>query len=700
MSRAVREWPLWIAVAGILSLLFIPLLLRAGTVSRSAEQRELDELRQEMEHGNPALAETRLAELLTRRPSSLIADEAQLLLARAILARARNGDYPGAAGFQRAWSILSRVPRTPETLALRRDAASLMAEYGLVRDAVDRLRQLTEETRDRALALDLVPALVALAAEEPALRHALLDEASAKISEFRPAAPPELRVKGILAQAAIYRDAKRDEDLLQLLGTELAETKAPVERGWLQMERGRALARLSREMEAMVCFDEAEKLLADPLDRGLAMVHQAQLYARASNPECVEVGNRLSAANSPAAPLGLLVAGVYELKTRPDAALDALRNGFARIRRPRLLTEIDFPWIYDAILAAALRERDPERLLRFAATFAEIGRLQPSSTRVALDRAALLRRVKRYEEAANLLTSMEPSERGLLEAAEACREGGLQLRAAALYRAYYDLQPAANAAGLFRQAQSLKSAGDAEGAKAGFEEYLAKAGPSGKFAGAALLEKAELQKDDEALATYDRILKAREVATSPAQPDWAKALLGRGRALARLARTADARKSLEEYLERYAAGPNPAPGAIAAASLLYTTALQELDWKQALERLRAAAAIAAKIPEADRAAFAEDLRDLKYREAEVLFQLEDYAASTRAYAEAEQRASGVDERLRALLGRGRALARLARMDEAKRDYSSAKALMEGQSLAGPQRDYWDLALDLLGRELR
>src|SRR5204863_5298628 len=174
------------------------------------------------------------------------------------------------------------------------------------------------------------------------LRHALLDEASAKISEFRPAAPPERRVQGILAQARIYRESKRDEDLLQLLGTELVETKPPADRGWLQMERGRTLARLGREMEAMVCFDEAEKLLVDPLDRGLAMVHQAQLYARASNPECIEVGKRLTSADSPAAPLGLLVAGVYELRTRPSVGLEALRNGFARVRRPRLLEEVDF----------------------------------------------------------------------------------------------------------------------------------------------------------------------------------------------------------------------------------------------------------------------------------------------------------------------------------------------------------------------
>jgi hypothetical protein len=700
MSRAVREWPLWIAAAGILSLFLIPGLLRSSSGAPVTERRELDEIRRELDGGNPGVAETLAADFMLRRPSDAAADEARLLGARSTLARARKGDFPGAAGFRRAWTILSAAPRGPELQALRRETASLMSEYGLVRDAVERLRELAGETRDRDLALDLVPALVKLAAEDPAHRHDFLDWASKEISEYRPVAPPERRVKGIQVQALLYRESRREEDLLQLLAAELAETKAPADRGWLQMERGRTLARLSREMEAMVCFDEAEKLLVEPFDKGLAMVHQAQLYARASNPECVEVGNRLTAADSPAAPLGLLVAGVYELRGRPSVGLDALRNGFARIRRPRLLEEIDFPWIYEAVQGSAARDSDPERLQRFAEVFAELGRLQPVSTRVGFDHAAILRRARNFEGAATLLLSLEPSERNVLEAADACAEGGLHLRAAALYRKYYDLQPAANAVGLFRRAVSLKSAGDEEGAMAGFEEYLAKAGPSGKLAGVALLEKAELQKDDEALATYDRILKAREVATSPAQPDWAKALLGRGRVLVRLGRSADARKTVEEYLERYATGPSPAPGSIAAAGYLAAVAVQELDWKQALDRVRAMGTLAGRISEADRAPFAEQLRELKLQEAEILFQLEDYAASTRAYAEAEQRATGFDDRLRALLGRGRALARLARMDEAKRDYSSAKEMMDRQTFAGAQRDYWDLALDLLGRELK
>jgi tetratricopeptide (TPR) repeat protein len=449
-------------------------------------------------------------------------------------------------------------------------------------------------------------------------------------------------------------------------------------------------------MEAMVSFDEAEKLLADPWERGLAMVHEAQLFVRASNPEAVEVGNRLTALDSPAAPLGLIVAGVYELQARTPVALDLLRNGFARIRRPRALDEFDFPWVYAALHAAAARESDPERLFHVAAVFAEIGRLQPLSTRVARDHAELLLRARRFDAAAERFLAAGD----VLEAADAFAQGGLHLRAAALYRSYVDLQPAANAVGLYRRADQPEERGRRGRGDRGLRGLRRQDRPLGQVRRRGAARKAELQGDDEALATFDRILKAREVADprrlsglgpgAPGpRPGVASRRPGRRRA-----------KTLESTWSATRRVRPRRPGRFAAASSLVATAVQELDWKQALDRLRTLAAIAGKVPEIERAPFAEHLRDLKSREAEILFQLEDYAGAYRAYVEAEQRPSDVEDRLRALLGRGRALARLARMDEAKRDYSSAKAMMDGQSFVGAQRDYWDLALDLLGKELR
>jgi hypothetical protein len=99
----------------------------------------------------------------------------------------------------------------------------------------------------------------------------------------------------------------------------MAEARNPGDRGLLHLERGRAFARLGkhREMEAMSSFDEAEKLLVDPFQKGLAVVHQAELFAGAGNPDCLDFCARLIAGESPAAPPAHPVAGAFQLKSRP-----------------------------------------------------------------------------------------------------------------------------------------------------------------------------------------------------------------------------------------------------------------------------------------------------------------------------------------------------------------------------------------------
>jgi tetratricopeptide (TPR) repeat protein len=643
LFRAVREWPLWIAVAAILSLFFVPRVVRLGTTAVEPQPPD---------------------------PGSE---------ARATIDRARGGDFPGAAALMRAGI-------RPE---FRREAASLLAEYGLVRDAVARFRELYDETRDAELALDLAPALARLAAADPASRHALLDEGAARISDYLRVAAADRRVKGLLAQARLFQESGRDEELATLLAAELAETRNPQQRGLLHLERGRAFMRLGRNREAMSSCDEAEKLLTEPFDRGLAGVHLAMLFARASNPECLEVANRLTVADSPAAPLALLVAGVHELKGRPDVALEALRNGLSRIRRPRMIDEgsFDFPWVYGALREAADRETGADRLARFALVWAEIGRLHPVSTRVGLDHAAILLRARRYGEAADRFLAAG----AVREAADACAEGGLHLRAAALYGRSPD------PAGLFHRAMSLKKAGDAAGAGSGFEEYLAKAGPAGTYSGVALVEKAELQAPEEALKTYDRVLKAREVSTSPSRDDWATALLGRGRTLLKLSRTAEARKVLTEYLERYAEGRVPAPASIEAAWLLVSVAIEERQWKAGLARIAELESLASKVAESDRAAYARLLREARFVEGDLHFNLEDYASASKAYEEAVRRYQGAEDRLWGLIGRARSLARLERKEEARRDYASARSILDDRT---PAREYWEIALESLAKEVQ
>jgi tetratricopeptide (TPR) repeat protein len=437
-------------------------------------------------------------------------------------------------------------------------------------------------------------------------------------------------------------------------------------------------------MEAMSSFDEAEKLLVDPFEKGLAVVHQAELFAAAGNPDCLDFCTRLVAGDSPAAPLALLVSGAFQLKTRPQVALDALKSGFARIRRPAMIDDgaFDFSRVYTAILAAA--DRDPDRV---ASILGEVVRLKPVSTRVALDHAAALLRARRYEEAADRFLAAG----AVRQAADACAEGGLHLRAAALYRRTED------ADGLFRCAGSLRKAGDAAGARAAFDEYVARAGPSGSFTGFALVEKAALQEPEEALATLDRVLKAREVATTPERDDWGRALLGRGRALLRLSRAAEAGKVLREFLERYP----ESPAAIEAAWLRVGVAVQERKWKEALDRLGELETVASKISESDRAPYAEMLREARFMKGDVHFNLDDYAAADRAYGDAVRREAGSEDRLWGLIGRARALARLERKDEARRHYADARAILDEQPApSGRGREYWEIALEALEKEMR
>src|SRR5439155_6631023 len=138
----------------------------------------------------------------------------------------------------------------------------------------------------------------------------------------------------------------------------------------------------------------------------------------------------------------------------------------------------------------------------------------------------------------------------------------------------------------------------------------------------------------DALGTVDRVLKAREVTISPAHPVWARALLGRGRALLQLSRTSEARKVLQEYLERYAEGPAPSPASLEAAWLLVKAEIQARQWKAGIARIRELNALAARIPESDRAPHTEMLQEARITEGDLHFTLEEDAAAVQAYGEA------------------------------------------------------------------
>jgi hypothetical protein len=54
-----------------------------------------------------------------------------------------------------------------------------------------------------------------------------------------------------------------------------------------------------------------------------------------------------------------------------------------------------------------------------------------------------------------------------------------------------------------------------------------------------------------------------------------------------------------------------------------------------------------------------------------------------------------------MIGRARALSRLERKEEARRDYTTARALFDqDKAFAGRGREYWEIALDAVAREVR
>jgi tetratricopeptide (TPR) repeat protein len=245
---------------------------------------------------------------------------------------------------------------------------------------------------------------------------------------------------------------------------------------------------------------------------------------------------------------------------------------------------------------------------------------------------------------------------------------------------------------------SLKKAGDAPGARAGFEQYLARAGPSGTFSGVALVEKADLQSPEEAIATYDRVLKARDgrdVAVARRLGDGAAG--PRPRAAEALAHRRGAQgpdgvsRALRGRTPRSRAGVDRgrvAPG---------LGRDRERQWNAGLARIAELESLASRVAESDRLSYARLLREARFVEGDLRFNLEDYAAASKAYGEAVRRHSGTEDRLWGLIGRGRSLARLERKEEARRDYASARSILDDRT---PAREYWEIALEALAKEVQ
>lgn len=733
-----REWPLIAAILGIASLALLPTLARSPELRDQRERQALDELKRRVDL-DPAATEPLLRAFIAAHPESHRLPEARFFLGKAIIQRGRAGEFPGPYALGAAWTAISSAREggfeAARTWELQREIARQLDERGYFREATLRFSEIHRAGVMPDAALDLARTLAKRALRDPAAREALLDEAASRISEYLRTAPPEKRLRAFLTQSDIYWRAGRYSEILPLLLRELREFPSEEDQGRLYLELGKALTRQHRHDEALEALDRAEQLLGETSWRDHAVFFKAVLHQRAGEPECAELCERLFRLNSPLVPVARLVLGLYELEVRAQSSdpIGALSAGLAEIRRPAIFDEagFDFDEFYRSVRQSWVKEEDRATLVRTAALYRDLTRLYPASTAYVRDHALVWLKAGEHAKAAERFLALaalvgDPAERerAVHEAADACAAAkDLHARAATLYRKYFELNPKANAEGLYLQAQELQREGCYRSPRTGesdalsvFAEYIQRARPEDPLLPKALLQRgrmlAELGLREDAVEEFGRLLSGTEgLAIDPTAPEWAEALLGRGRALLELvvsmpAETptlrrrklaAEGRNDLREYLERYSERFDHRAGSVEASSLLARSAILERDWPAAMEAL-------ARIESLTEPG-SEERQQARFLKGDALFGQGQWDRAVEAYSAAYRADLTSDDRLWGLIGRARAYVRLGRREEARRDFENGRAIYDGRkemfdrSLAGKGKDIWGPALQALGKEL-
>jgi tetratricopeptide (TPR) repeat protein len=716
--RLLAEWPLVAAAAALLSLLWLPRFMPSrASLEEAAVARLRDlHLRNDLEG-----VEGGASAFLRDAPDSAFAGEVHALRGRAALKRI---DANPAFGAQ-AWSELSAARRAgfrpAEMARLQRDSGHALLDRGRSAEAAEAFRELIEV--DPAARLDLGRALAARAARRPAEAEALTREILELAATSHGLLPPERKIDAVLAAARLARRAGRAEDALPVLIAAIQES--PADRGLLQLERGRTLASLDRKAEALAAMDLADELLKDqPATRTARVLAQLELRARAGLPDAPALAETL---DTPAARrLGHVLTALWRLGLDRSRGLYELSDALGEFRSLRDLEEdgMDLPWIKRSLRAAARVEDDPSSLARAAGALGRLHRLEPEDVELLLDRAAALRRIgdllkpvdataaaARFAEAGEAFDQASVSEgldllgqeRASREGAEAYVKADRFAPAARLYRRWHEFGPRRNAEGLLLQARALRKARLPAAADV-YGEYASRAKPGDPGLPEALLERGRLRAElgdlEGALTEFDRLL-TEDLGVSPDAAEWEAALLERGRTLLELGRTDKARRALAEYLERYATAGEVRAGASEASYLLGRAAMEQRDWEGALEALERAVSAD---PADERTAAIQ--REARFLRGDLFFALGRYDDAERAYAEASRRHAGSPDRLWGVVGRARALAKLGRLEEARREARTGRALYdEGKdaletSFSGRGKTYWTAALEILEKEVR
>ncbi len=762
IDRAAREWPLFLAAAGLLSLL--PLYLPAPrAVALDPDDRvELDRVRDLLRRGDGPRAARRLRHFLAERPRSPRGPEARVLLGRALVEALPPGEAPALREMDEAWEAYTAAARegqpAPLVTAARRDLARQLARLGHPERAAVRLESLLKETGDRELRLDLAHAIAAQARNAPGTAASLGDAALLHVEAYLEGAPPERALAAHLARASVLRATGRNEDGLAAVDAALPGFAGRPGEANLLLERARALVRLGRHTDAFDDVDAALQGIASPRRHDEARLLFAELLARARDPWYPDVCGRLIDERSPLLHFAALTRGIHQIEHGLAKPIEELREALDQVASAGDFDEVafDFDPFYSALTKAWEAEREDAALAAYAACLARIQRIFPRESVFLFDRARLLGRAgrllreagdeaaasRRYRDAADQY--LEAAVSGLAGvdvtatyrlAAHALREGGFFLAAGDIHRSLYENRPKDRKiehADLHELAKCLMEAGiydrpsllEPDALKT-LAEFLANVPATDSLRPRAIVDRgtvlSELGRHEEAILEFREVLRNPDLDTSPASPsgEWREALLGLGKALLQAAvtgpadrapeRLREARRELREYLDRYAPpGAPAAPGAIDAAFLLARAAIAERELKAAREGLAELRRIAAEAPPRKGSPAYDTLKQARFLEGDVLLDLGEFDQAAQAYGAAIREHGTEPERLWGLVGRARAYRRrpAPRVADARRDRESARALFERQredyekSLGGHGAAYWRAELDDLDRELQ
>ncbi|MBI2933700.1 MAG: hypothetical protein HYY16_18810 [Planctomycetes bacterium] len=421
---------------------------------------------------------------------------------------------------------------------------------------------------------------------------------------------------------------------------------------------------------------------------------EAESLRRMERPEAEPVAVALLRGDSVLAPLGHLVLGRILLRGRDAAgwlhleeALPILRSSWAVMS-----AALDRDALYAELREHAYAETKTEGLCRAARVLESWHRVLPSDLPALADAAEIAVRCRAHDLAASLfrrlaesLPAGEARTRSLRRSAEQLLQAERFVDAAEVFHALPDRDAR------YQEGMAFARAGLTRTALERLQTYIASVAPSDPLVPAAIVERARLLAAEgrpEAAAELDRFFSGwPELAVSPESEECRAALLLKARLELRRGDRDAARRTLREFVERYAPADSGAPrGEVAfARAQLATLEMEAQRWSDVLTLLdQARADLRASLDPSD--VEAVELAGIMAGDAYLSL---GRAAEARVAYDMAVRALDKQPQWRivALIGRARAALRLGTeemREAARKDYARAADLIrQHREKAGP-----------------